>query len=169
MANNINVEELNPKKLTNPELVEAMEEMRKNSNQDTQNKVINIVLRSTFLIPCTVNKDAQLIADEDNHVHFDERPQVKFLLVTHPQMGTFFPVFTDEEELKTFRSEKPYKGFSMKFSDLAMLTEQTPSVKGFVINPMHQNLPFTKELLAIVKEAIAKAKKELKEKGESTD
>lgn len=169
MANNINVEELNPKKLTNPELVEAMEEMRKNSNQDTQNKVINIVLRSTFLIPCTVNKDAQLIADEDNHVHFDERPQVKFLLVTHPQMGTFFPVFTDEEELKTFRSEKPYKGFAMKFSDLATLTEQTPSVKGFVINPMHQNLPFTKELLAIVKEAIAKAKKELKEKGESTD
>ena len=72
-------------KIQNTELVEAINEMRKDFNPQTQNNVLDLVLRSTFLIPCVVSKDTQLIADENNHVHFDEKPQLKFLLVTHKE------------------------------------------------------------------------------------
>lgn len=153
-------------KITNLELVDAINEMRKNFNPETQNNVLNLVLRSTFLVPCVVSKDTQLIADENNHVHFDEKPQLKFLMVTHKEKGTFFPVFTDSQELSKFKSEENYQGFAMKFPDLAMLTEQTPSVNGFVINPMGQNLPITKALLAKIKEALMKARQE-REAGQS--
>lgn len=60
-------------KIQNTELVVAINEMRKDFNPQTQNNVLNLVLRSTFLIPCVVSKDTQLIADENNHVHFDRK------------------------------------------------------------------------------------------------
>ena len=155
----MNIEKVD-KKITNPELVDAINEMRMDFNPETQNKVLNLVLRSTFLIPCVVSKDTQLIADENNHVHFDEKPQLKFLMVTHKEKGTYFPVFTDDEEISKFKSEERFQGFAMKFPDLAMLTEQTPTVNGFVINPLGHNLPVTKDLLAKIKEALIKAKKQ---------
>lgn len=156
-------------KIQNTELVEAINEMRKDFNPQTQNKVLNLVLRSTFLIPCVVSKDTQLIADENNHVHFDEKPQLKFLLVTHKEKGTYFPVFTDGEEMSRFKSEESFQGFAMKFPDLAMLTEQTPNVNGFVINPLDQNLPISKDLLANIKQTLIKARQEMEAKKSKPD
>lgn len=153
----MNIEKVE-KKISNPEFVEAINEMRKEFNPETQNKVLNLALRCTFLVPCVVSKDTQLVADENNHVQFDERPQVKFLLIHHKEKGAFFPVFTDDEEISQFKSHERFQAFAMQFPDLAMLTEQTPTVNGFVINPHHQNLPFTKELLARIKASLMKAR-----------
>lgn len=155
----MNIEKVE-KKITNPELVDAINEMRKDYSPKTQNKVINLALGSTFLVPCTVSKDTQLVADENNHVHFDEKPQVKFLLITHKELGTFFPAFTDAEEISKFKADKPFQAFAMKFPDLATLTEQTPNAAGFVINPMNQNLPFTKSVLEAIKKTLIKIRQE---------
>ncbi|MGN0624566.1 MAG: SseB family protein [Oscillospiraceae bacterium] len=146
--------------IENPELVEAIAEMRKDFKAETQNKVINLALKSSFLVPALINKNTQLVADADNHVKFEEKPQAKFLLITHKEKGTFFPVFTDVEELSKFKTEQDFQGFAMRFGDIAALTEKTPNVKGFVINPMNQNLPFTKDMLESIKQTILRVKEE---------
>lgn len=151
-------------KISNPELVEAIEAMRKDFTPENQNKVLNYALQATFLVPCVVTEDTQLVAEADNHVHFEEKPQVKFLLIQHPDKGTFFPAFTDSSELVKFISEQEYQPFGMKFTDLATLTEQTPTVAGFVLNPYSHNLPFTKELLSDMREALMKVREKLKAK-----
>ncbi len=147
------------KVLDNSALVEAINDMRKEFKPETQNKVINLALRATFLVPAIINKSTQLVADADNHVNFQEQPQVKFLLITHKERGTFFPVFTDGSELAKFKSEQKFQGFAMRFADIAALTERTPNTAGFVINPMNQSLPFTKAMLEAIKNTLAKAKK----------
>lgn len=146
--------------IENSALVEAISEMRKNFNSETQNKVINTALRGTFLVPAIINKNTQLVADAENHVKFEDKPQAKFLLITHKEKGTFFPAFTDADELAKFKTEQKFQGFAMKFGDIAALTEKTPNVAGFVINPMNQNLPFTKEMLESIKQTLIKVRKD---------
>ncbi|MBR1863567.1 MAG: SseB family protein [Ruminococcus sp.] len=143
----------------NPELIQAINEMRANFNSDNQNKVINLVLRSTFLIPAKIEKTQELVADQSNHVEFQDKNTAKFLLVNHKERGAFFPVFTDITELEKMKSEEPSMPFAMKFADLAGLTENTPDVVGFVINPFHENLPFTKEMLQSIKQTLIEYRK----------
>ncbi len=63
----------------------------------------------------------------------------------------------------------------MRFQDIAALTEQTPKVQGFVVNPFGENLPFTQEMLESIKQTLIKVAKERKaakeaaENGEAPD
>jgi transcription antitermination factor NusG len=147
-------------KVQNPELLEAVKEMRADFNTQTQSKVINLALRSTFLVPAIINKNTQLVADKDNHLKFQDKPQAKFMLVKHEKNGTFFPAFTDSEEFAKLKNDDNFQPVKMKFADLATLTEQTPSVTGFVINPMSTNLPFPKQMLDSIKQTLIKARQE---------
>lgn len=155
--------------IKNPELVEAIAEMRKDFNPQTQNKVINVALRATFLVPAIVEKNTQLVADAENHVKFEDKPQAKFLLITNKEKGTFFPVFTDPEELAKFKTDMDYKPFAMRFGDIAALTEKTPTVQGFIINPMHENLPFTQDMLASIKNTLAKIRQQRAEAAKAAE
>ena len=132
----------------NPKLIEAIEAMRKNFCAETQNKVINTALACTFLVPAMVEKTTELVADAENHVNFEDKSKAKFILLNNNKTnGTFFPAFTSPEKVKKLQYEQPFQTFAMRFQDIAALTEQTPSVQGFVINPFHENLPFTQEML----------------------
>ncbi|MGN0594635.1 MAG: SseB family protein [Hominimerdicola sp.] len=157
-------EQNNNVKEHNEELVAAIEAMRKDFKPETQNKVINLALRATFIVPALIETNTELVADESNHVQFQDKQKAKFIIVNHKERGSFFPVFTDPEEAAKLKTEQPHQTFAMKFADIATLTEKTPSVNGFVINPFHQNLPFTKEMLESIKQTLIKAKKAQEEK-----
>ena len=150
-------------KIDNTELVEAINDMRKEFTPEAQNKVINLALRGTFLVPAVLENNQELVADENNHVQFQDRQTAKFLLINNKDSGkSFFPVFTDAEELKKIETDAQYKPFAMKFSDIANLTESTPNVIGFVLNPFNRvhNLPFTKEMLQSIKQTLIKFRQE---------
>lgn len=162
--------------IRNDELLAAVDEMRdayrtdrENSTDETKaaivaanSKVINITLRCTFLVPAIINRNTQLVQDSSNHLKFEEKPQARFMLVKHKTNGNFFPIFTDADEFKKLENKEGFRGVNMKFADIATLTEQTPNVVGFVINPMSTNLPFTKDMLASIKQTLmeARAKKD---------
>ncbi len=166
MAENIT----NP--IRNDELLEAVKEMReayaafredeseenKQKINECNSKIINITLRSTFLVPATVSKNTQLVQDKQNHLKFEEHPQARFMLVKHKENGSFFPVFTDMDEFAKMENKDGFQSITMKFADVATLTEQTPNVVGFVINPMSTNLPYTKEMLAQIKQTLINAR-----------
>ena len=158
-------------KIDNSLLVNAINDMRKEFNADTQNRVINMALRSTFLVPAIIEKNQELVADADNHVQFQDRQTAKFLLVNKPKVDkegnnvgtiTFLPVFTSADELKKLKTDTEYKPFAMKFPDVANLTETTPNIDGFVINPFtgEHNLPFTKPMLESIKQTLKKFKED---------
>lgn len=151
------------KPVTNPKLLNAQAEMRKNYNHDTQNDVINAAIRSTFLVPAVVDKETRIVADENNNVQFDNRPQARFLLVEHPKLGTYIPVYTDENELGKFQSDEAFEKIAMPFPQVAHLVEQMPNVEGFVVNPQGDALPFTRQLLDDILQQILKAQEKIKE------
>ena len=57
----------------------------------------------------------------------------------------------------------------MRFQDIAALTEQTPKVQGFVVNPFGENLPFTQEMLESIKQTLIKVAKERKAAKEAAE
>lgn len=159
-------------KIDNTGLVEAIADMRKEFKPDTQNKVINMALRSTFLVPALLDKSQELVADRNNHVQFQDRQTAKFLLVNknvkdengEEKVVSYFPVFTSREEFSKMKfSDQPSTPFAMKFSDIASLTENTPNVDGFVIDPFtkEHNLPFTKGMLESIKQTLIKFKQDM--------
>ena len=149
--------------ITNPELIEAIAAMRADFNPDTQNIVINKALRGTFYVPAIIEKKKEIVANANNEVKFEEKPKARFLLIRKKdgdKDDTYFPAFTDAEELAKFKSDEPYQRVKMKFGDLAMLVEQVSAIKGFVINPMPHNLPFTREMLDGIKKVLIKRRNE---------
>ena len=81
------------------------------------------------------------------------------MLVKHKSNGTFFPIFTDVDEFGKIENKDGFQPVNMKFADIATLTEQTPNVAGFVINPVSTNLPYTKEMLASIKNTLIEARR----------
>lgn len=152
--------------IDNSALIEAIDKMREEFNNQTQSAVINAALRSTFFIPAIIRKpdpETKLVQDKDNHLKFqtEEKPaQARFMLIKNNKEQTFFPVFTDEEEFKKMPNDQGFATVKMKFADIAGLTEQSAdNIMGFVINPMGHNLPFTKDMLASIKNTLIEAKK----------
>ncbi|HCJ42375.1 SseB family protein [uncultured Ruminococcus sp.] len=158
-------------KIDNKGLIESIAEMRKEFNPDSQNKVINNALRSTFLVPAMLEKNQELVADKDNHVQFQDKQTAKFMLVNknvknengEEQTISYFPVFTSKEAMDEMRktTDQNFMPFAMKFADIANLTENTPNVSGFVIDPFtkEHNLPFTKPMLESIKQTLINFKK----------
>ncbi len=142
----------------NDALVEAVAKMRENFVQETQSNVINIALRGEYLVPANIVKNTQLVQDKENHLKFQDHPQARFMLIKHKTNGTFFPVFTSREEFDKLEKKEEFTAVKMKFGDIAALTEQSPAVVGFVIDPVGMNLPFTKQMLASIKETLRKAR-----------
>jgi hypothetical protein len=90
-------------------------------------------------------------------------------LLDNKTNGTFFPVFTSPEEAKKLQYDKPFQSFAMRFQDIAALTEQTPKVQGFVVNPFGENLPFTQEMLESIKQTLIRVAKERKAAKEAAE
>ena len=149
--------------IDNSALIAAIKEMKANSNDETQSKVINIALHSTFLVPAIVDNNTRIVADENNQVHFDDTPQAKFLLIEHPKLGPHIPVFTDKDEISKLKADKPFNPVAMKFPYIAQLVTDMPNAKGFVINPLSDPLPFSQKLLDHILQQIIKKQEELKQ------
>ena len=155
----------------NPILIEAISQMRANFSPETQNKVINAAIRCTFYVPANVLQQKkptgqqEIVFDENNRAHMHEKVDVqtsaRFILITNNKTNDkYFPVFTDKDELALLKTDQPYQAFAMKFGDIATINEQNPAVKGFVINPFHENLPFTQEMLTSIGQTLLKVKQE---------
>lgn len=158
--------EIRNDEIRNDELLEAISEMRADFNAKTQSRVINLALRSTFLVPAVVSQNTQLVADSANHLKFQDKPQARFMLVKNKAEQSYFPIFSDMDEFSKMKNDQGFQAVKMKFADIATLTEQSAAkVTGFVINPMSTNLPFNQDMLANIKQTLRDARdKKLAEK-----
>lgn len=158
-------ERINPDQIDNSELVSAIKDMRADFKPETQNRVINLALRSTFFLPGIYKKQGTgLVQGSDGKVSFEKTPEQRtFLMIKNEQRGTFFPAFTSREECLRFKSDKEFVVFAMNFATLNKIckdaVDQGHQINGFVINPYSEALPFTNEILQNIRDYFTKQKK----------
>lgn len=129
----------------NDQLLETIHEMQKDPSTDNIVKMFNAVVTAELLASVTLDKDPTL---EKGDVFLEKDTTISFELIKAANGDLYYPVFTHGEELKKCSKEQDQHTMKVTFEDLAnMILNQGKVVKGFVINPMGENICFTADMI----------------------
>lgn len=149
-----------PKPVRNDELVESIKNAKQDASQENTVKMLNQVVRAKLLAPISLDK-APVMEGEDGQVVLEKDTTVSFELIKAQNGDLYYPVFTGGEELRKCSTEKNQHSMIVNFEDLAnIILNQGKAVRGFVINPMGQNICFTSEMIeGMIKDMEAESEK----------
>ena len=142
------------KPITNPELLDAIEDMQEDNNPDTVNHMIDCVMKAQFISPGMVSKPQNVAkTDSNGSTVMQQETQVQFQLIENQNKEKFFPAFTDQEEKKKWKLSEGKHDVIMTFDGFAqVLAEKDCNVKGFVINPFGKSVAFPKPMVMSLKQ-----------------
>jgi hypothetical protein len=137
------VAELTP--VRNDELLEIIHTVQKEPSTDNIVKMFNAVVAAELLAPISLDVDPTI---DEKDVYLEKDTTISFELIKAANGDLYYPVFTHGEELKKCSQEKDQHTMKVTFEDLAnMILNQGKVVKGFVINPMGENICFTADMI----------------------
>ena len=136
-----------PKPVRNDSLVASITDVKKDSSQENTVRMLNEVVRAKLLAPINLDREP-VIEGEDGQVVLEKDTTISFELIKATNGDLYYPVFTHGEELRKCSQEKNQHSMIVDFEDLAnMILSQGKAVRGFVINPMGDNICFTQEMI----------------------
>lgn len=149
----------NQKPITNPLLVKAMEEMKKERTQQSEFAFVNTMRAARFLVPANISKVQQAAANADGTVELKEQPQVRFLLFNNQEGKKYFPLFTDAEEYRKWEKHADQQIAAISFRDLCQILQknQAGDAMGAVVNPFSHNVMVPTETLFRINNSEAMA------------
>lgn len=157
---------MNP--VANPALNAAAKKLRQENNPQNLNVVINELTRAIFLAPAKVEVNGQLPKpDANGRIQMPKDTRVTFSLLKASDGRSFFPAFTNEEEMRKWTQNASNQVMALRFDDYARMLQQNDSVAGFVVDPFGDNLRFESKMVASIKQqrdaAVARAKAGLRQ------
>lgn len=147
------------KPVKNPELKKAIEAARKEPNQENSIKLLNEVVRARLLIPVSMDRDPEY--DEKlQEVVLEKDTRISFELIKAKNGDLYYPVFTDGEEMLRCDLDTDQHSMIVNFDDLAAILLMPQSgIAGFAVNPMSDNLCFSRDMVAAMKRDMDNEKK----------
>lgn len=151
------------KPVANPELNAAAKKLRQDNNPQNLNLVINQLTRATFLAPAKVEFTGEMPKpDADGRIKMPKDTRITFSLVKATDGRSFFPAFTNEQELRKWQQNVATQVMTLHFDDYARMLQQNEKIAGFVVDPFGDNLRFESKMVASIKQqhdaAVARAK-----------
>lgn len=148
------------KPVINPELVMAIKAMKESNTKESQDQVINEVMKAHFISPVSILPIPGSPSD-NNEVVLKEQTTISFSIVENTDNQSFFLAFTDWDELGKWHKSENQQTLIMTFDDLAgMVLDEKGNSDGFVINPFGDEITFNKAMIIALKE-----ERERREKG----
>ena len=136
-----------PKPIRNDGLVDRIRMSKEAASQENTVKMLNEVVRAKLLAPISLDR-APVVEGEDGQVVLEKDTTISFELIKANNGDLYYPVFTHGEELRKCSGENNQHSMIVDFQDLAnMILSQGKVVRGFVINPMGENICFTSEMI----------------------
>lgn len=131
--------------IRNDELLDIIHTVQKDPSTDNIVKMFNAVVAAELLAPISMDKDPTMDKDD---VFLEKDTTISFELIKAANGDLYYPVFTHGEELKKCSKEQDQHTLKVTFGDLAnMILNQGKVVRGFVINPMGENICFTADMI----------------------
>lgn len=138
--------------VTNPELVVAIKEVQENSTPETQDNLINEVMKAHFIAPVNISP-VPGPSDETGSVTLNEKTTISFNIIENTANQQFFLAFTDWEELGKWHKSEKQQTLILTFDDLAaMVLDEKGNSDGFVINPYGGNIVFNRGLVKALRD-----------------
>lgn len=148
------------KPVKNPALKKAIEDARKDPGMENSVRLLNEVVKARLLIPVSMDKAPQY-DKKLQEVMLEKDTRISFELIKAASGELYYPVFTDGEEMLRCEIEKDQHSMIVNFDDLAAILLMPQSgIAGFSINPMSDNLCFSKEMVASMKRDMEREREE---------
>ncbi len=150
-----------PTPIRNDSLLESIHKAKQDSSQENTVKMLNEVVKAKLLAPVSLDREPEA-SGEDGQVVLEKDTTISFEMIKAQNGDLYYPVFTHGEELRKCSADSNQHSMIVNFEDLAnMILSQSKVVRGFVINPMGENICFTSEMIddmmkEMKKEAAAK-------------
>lgn len=149
--------------VANPDLNAAAKKLRQENNPQNLNAVINQLTRAVFLAPAKVEFNGEIPKpDANGRIQMPKDTRVTFSLVKAKDGRSFFPAFTNEEEMRKWQQNVATQVMALRFDDYARMLQQNDKVAGFVVDPFGDNLRFESKMVASIKKqhdaAVERAK-----------
>lgn len=150
-----------PTPIRNDSLLESIHKAKQDSSQENTVKMLNEVVKAKLLAPVSLDREPEA-SGEDGQVVLEKDTTISFEMIKAKNGDLYYPVFTHGEELRKCSADSNQHSMIVNFEDLAnMILSQSKVVRGFVINPMGENICFTSEMIddmmkEMKKEAAAK-------------
>ncbi|MBC6680401.1 SseB family protein [Zhenpiania hominis] len=136
-----------PKPIRNDSLLESIEALKKEESQENTVRLLNEVVRARLLAPVSLDRDP-VLDETEKEIVLEKDTTISFELIKAANGDLYYPVFTHGEALRKCSGETDQQSMIVNFEDLAnMILGQGKAVRGFVINPMSENLCFTSEMI----------------------
>lgn len=140
-------EKMEAKPVKNTELIEAIKNAKENPSQENTVTMLNQVVKARLLAPISLDRPP-VTSGEDGEVVLEKDTQVSFEMIKATNGDLYYPVFTHGPEMKKCATEKDQHSLIVNFQDLAnMVLNQEKEIKGFVIDPLGQNICFTSDMI----------------------
>lgn len=140
------------------------------------NKIAHeIVMKGKFLAYCTVSEKPE--KTEDGKFAFPKGTKISYFSITSKQGQKFLPVFTDREQLAKWKDPENRDKTLMllTFDDFVPILRSASSLQGIIINPMSDNFPLPRKLvadwmnrkIALFREVLKRQKEKQSESGKN--
>lgn len=134
--------------ITNPTLKAAMERMHKgNHTREDQMVTLQLLLQAQLLAPVSVTQDKG-------------EAQIHFQLLSTQDDRTFFPAFTDLEELHKCFDRPEQQTLVLTFADYARMILKDKSAQGLVVDPLGNSLTLEQSLVEFLDQVQKKQEQE---------
>lgn len=129
--------------LENGELVAAMAEFKKEQSPKNQSDLVNAALKAKYFAPVEVMDGEGKPLQGTGKMQIPKDAKFNFKLIKNAEGEEFFMLFTDINEFQKWNKNEQIKTIVVVFPQMAQLTmKRADVVKGFVINPMNENIIF---------------------------
>ena len=134
--------------IDNSELVAAMATFKKEQNPKAQSDLVNAALKAKYFAPVEVIDVEGKPLQGSGKMEIPKDSKFNFKLIKNGSGEEFFMLFTDIKEFQKWNKNEQIKTIVMGFPQMAQLTmKRADVVKGFVINPMGENIIFDQKNL----------------------
>lgn len=134
--------------LENGELVAAMAAFKKEQSPKNQSDLVNAALKAKYFAPVEVMDGEGKPLQGTGKMQIPKDAKFNFKLIKNADGDEFFMLFTDIKEFQKWNKNEQIKTIVVVFPQMAQLTmKRADVVKGFVINPMNENIIFDQQNL----------------------
>lgn len=143
------------KSVTNPALGGAIEIMRTENTVQSREKVMEEILRATYL--CPVNLSIAPVPNEEGVLQLQDGCEIRPIMVRDNGGRPLLLAFTNSEDVKRWREKttnKDFHCFGMTFLEYTdMMLRKLPDgsygpAQGFVIDPCGHNMIVDRDMVA---------------------
>ena len=139
-------------KITNPQLVKAIETMQADGCKENIDAMIDAVVEAKFILPAKVTPTTRA-RTQNGQTIMEQSTQVQFRLLENANKEKFFGAFTDIDELNKWNGVSEGNKVVTDFDSLSqMVMDPSANVLGFVINPFGKSVTFPKNMVISIKQ-----------------